>query len=73
MTPARFLTVDGRPHAIDRIEPTAAQRLRLVFTSPAPELRDRALYILADGASREPVRMGSGAAGGRELIVTRVY
>jgi hypothetical protein len=73
MNPPRFLTVDGIAHAIDRIEKADTQRLRLVFTAPAPALQDRVLYILTDGASREPVRMGSGAAGGRELIVSRVY
>jgi hypothetical protein len=73
MTPARFLTVDGQPHALDRVEVANTQRLRLVFSEPAPALQDRVLYILTDGASREPVRVGSGAAGGRELIVVRVY
>ena len=73
MTPARHLTVNGTPHALDRIEVADANRLRLVFTDPAPALRDRVLYVLVDGASREPVRASSGAAGGRELIVSRVY
>jgi hypothetical protein len=73
MTPARFLTVDGQPHALARVEVADTQRLRLVFSEPAPALQDRVLYILTDGASREPVRVGSGAAGGRELIVVRVY
>lgn len=73
MTPARYLMVDGIPHALARIEVADTQRLRLVFTEPAPALRDRALYILTDGASREPVRVGTGAAGGLELIVLRVY
>lgn len=73
MSPAHFLTVDGIPHVIDRIELVDAQRLRLVFVDVAPALRDRALYTLTDGASREPVRVSSGAAGGRELVVSRVY
>lgn len=73
MTSLRYLTVDGTPHSLDRIEPVDARRLRLVFAGPAPELRDRVHYVLVDGANREPVRASSGAAGGRELIVARVY
>ena len=73
MTPLRYLIVDGTPHALDFIEPIDTNRLRLVFIGPAPELRDRVHYVLVDGANREPVRASSGAAGGRELIVTRVY
>ena len=73
MTPLPYLTVDGTPNAIDRIEPADAHRLRLVFTGPAPELRDRVHYVLVDGANREPVRASSGASGGREMIVTRAY
>lgn len=73
MTSSRHLTVDGLPHALDAIEAKDAQRLRLVFTGPAPVLRDRVIYILVDGPSREPVRLGSGAAGGRELFVWRIY
>lgn len=41
MTSLRYLIVDGTPHALDRIEPADANRLRLLFTGPAPELRDR--------------------------------
>ena len=73
MTSTRHLTVDGLPHALDAIEATDAQRLRLVFTGPAPVLQDRMIYILVDGTNREPVRWGSGAAGGRELFVRRIY
>jgi hypothetical protein len=73
MTSLRYLTVDGTPHALECLEPADANRLRLVFTGPAPARRDRVHYILVDGANREPVRASSGAAGGRELIVTRVY
>ena len=69
----RYLTVDDTPHALDCIEPADASRVRLVFAGPAPELRDRVLYVLVDGANREPVRASSGAPGGRELIMTRVY
>ena len=71
--PLPYLTVDSAQHPLDRIEPADANRLRLVFIGPAPELRDRVHYVLVDGANREPVRASSGAAGGRELIVTRVY
>ena len=73
MTKPRHLIVNGTPHALDGIEVAERDRLRLVFTDPAPELRDRVLYVLVDVANREPVRASSGAAGGRELIVTRVY
>jgi hypothetical protein len=73
MTSLRYLTVDGTQHALDRFEGAAANRVRLLFAGPAPELRDRVHYVLVDGANREPVRASSGAAGGRELIVTRVY
>jgi hypothetical protein len=73
MPPLPYLTVDGTPHALDLIEPADANRVRLVFAGPAPALRDRVNYVLVDGANREPVRASSGAAGGRELVVTRVY
>ena len=73
MKSLRYLIVDHTPHALDRIESADASRVRLVFAGPAPELRDRVLYVLVDGANREPVRASSGAAGGRELVVTRVY
>ena len=73
MSPNRNLTVNGVPHALDCIEASDAGRLRLVFTGPAPALCDRVIYILTDGTSREPVRAGSGAAGGRELVVLRIY
>ena len=73
MTSLRYLAVDGTPHALDLIEPIDTNRLRLVFTGPAPELRDRVHYVLVDGANREPVRASSGAVGGRALVVTRAY
>ena len=73
MIPLRYLIVDGIHHEIDRFESVDGHRLRLVFAGPAPELRDRVHYVLVDGANREPVRASSGAAGGRELIVARVY
>ena len=71
--PLPYLAVNGTPHALARIEPADANRLRLVSTGPAPKLRDRVHYVLVDGAKREPVRASSGAPGGRELIVIRVY
>ena len=73
MNKPRHLIVNGTTHALDGIEVGDANRLRLVFTDPAPKLRDRVLYVLVDVANREPVRASSGAAGGRELIVSRVY
>ncbi len=39
MTSLRYLIVDGTPHALDRIEPADAHRLRFVFIGPASELR----------------------------------
>ena len=62
MTSLRYLIVNGTPHTLDCIEPAEAHRLRLVFSNPAPALRDRVLYVLVDGANREPVRASSSAA-----------
>jgi hypothetical protein len=61
--PLPYLTFDGTPHALSRIESADASRVRLVFAGPAPKLRDRVQYVLDDGAKREPVRASSGAAG----------
>lgn len=50
--PLPYLTFDGTPHALSRIESADASRVRLVFAGPAPKLRDRVQYVLDDGAKR---------------------
>lgn len=69
---ARYITVAGKDHPIERIEHETTDRLRLVFAGTPPELRDRTIYLLTDGANREPVRSGWVECE-REVIVATIY
>lgn len=72
MKPAGFLLIEGRDHALERIEDEGLGLLRLTGVQALPRLRNRVMYQLTRGATREPVRE-SALPDGRTVRVRRMY